>query len=114
MDIAWSQVGECQKIVEKLINAKVRTMPADAKGQVRIRTPMGATAERPAPALLLVARLRFTSTVTVTRKAWNRPKTRKLMVRPCQRPMITIFRVMQIISPVCPRLRSDIDSGVNR
>ena len=31
--MAWPQVGECQKIVEKLISAKVRIMPASAASQ---------------------------------------------------------------------------------
>ena len=39
MDVASPQVGEWKKIIEKLISAKVRTMPASATGHARRPMP---------------------------------------------------------------------------
>ena len=87
--MAWSQVGECQKIVEKLISAKVRIMPASADIQRRARLPDRVGCARGGARRL---RLMTMSAVTETKTPCMRPNTRKLSVRPCHKPMMSMFK----------------------
>ena len=92
METAWSQVAECQKIVDKLISATVRIMPASAAGH-RAPEPAFALARR---------RLRFMtmSPVIETRIPCKTPNTRKFTANPCHKPMMIMFSMKHRTSPV--------------
>src|SRR5882757_6714273 len=82
MEMASPRVAECQKIVERLRSVKVRIMPATASHGLEVGF---------APARL---RLITMSAVTETSMPCNMPNTRKLSVKPCHRPMISMFSIM--------------------
>ena len=98
IDDAWPQVGEWNKIIEKLMRTKVRIMPASATGQGALEA--GFALARPRRLRVITV-----SAVMETKSPCIRPNRRKLGVRPCHKPMISMFNMMHKTSsglPECP------------
>ena len=95
------QVGEWKKIIEKLMSSESQDHAGERHWPAARRPPMLRLPRGAGSTLVCPRRLRLVtmSAVTETKTPCTRPKTRKLGVRPCHKPIMTMFSMMHKIEP---------------